>query len=105
MKRRGGETAYGTPRNLLTVAVAEGKTVVVPMRTPGRITAVGAGLFLAATALTRAANMTEVFQIMFGWGCWLQVGNPVSNVARGCGISTFRAQEYAAKADVFMLHA
>lgn len=29
-----GDAAKGTPRNLFTVAVAEGKEVVVPIRTP-----------------------------------------------------------------------
>ena len=39
-KRVGGLFAKGTPRNLLTVAVAAGSEVVVPMTTPASIVAV-----------------------------------------------------------------
>ena len=41
-KRLGGVTAYGILRNLFTVAVDDGRTVVVPVIRPGRITTVGA---------------------------------------------------------------
>ena len=40
-KRSGGLTAKGMPRNLLTVTVADGNTVVVPMTTPTSMVAVG----------------------------------------------------------------
>ena len=36
-----GFAAYGTPRNLLTVAVASGRAVVVPMMTPESMVTVG----------------------------------------------------------------
>lgn len=39
-KRSGGFLANGTPRNLLTLAVAAGKEVEVPWRTPASIVAV-----------------------------------------------------------------
>ena len=39
--RVGGLFANGTPKNLLTVAVAAGRAVVVPMTTPESIVAVG----------------------------------------------------------------
>ena len=39
--RVGGLFAKGTPKNLLTVAVAAGNDVVVPMTTPESIVAVG----------------------------------------------------------------
>lgn len=39
--RSGGLFAKGTPRNLLTVAVAMGREVVVPITTPASIVTVG----------------------------------------------------------------
>lgn len=66
MKRLGGVTAYGMPRNLLTVAVDDGKTVVVPMSRPGPTTAVGAWLLAAVTELSNASaqKTTEVLPNM-----------------------------------------
>ena len=40
-KRSGGLTAKGIPRNLLTVTLADGSTVVVPMTSPTSIITVG----------------------------------------------------------------
>jgi hypothetical protein len=40
-KRSGGLTAKGIPRNLLTVTLADGSTVVVPMTSPTSIVTVG----------------------------------------------------------------
>ncbi len=52
-KRFGGVTAYGILRNLLTVAVDDGRTVVVPITRPGPRTAVGACLPVAAAAFNK----------------------------------------------------
>ena len=58
-KRLGGVTAYGMLRNLLTVAVDDGRTVVVPIIRPGPMTAVGALFFAAATALNGINNRSN----------------------------------------------
>lgn len=63
-KRLGGVTAYGMLRNLLTVAVDDGRTVVVPMSSPGPTTAVGTWLAMAVTELRRAPNTTELLPNM-----------------------------------------
>jgi hypothetical protein len=54
--RSGGDWANGMPRNLLIVAVAAGRDVVVPTTTPSAITAVGR-LELARAAPAVAARM------------------------------------------------
>lgn len=41
LKRSGGESANGMPKNLLTIAVAEGRVVEVPIIFPESILAVG----------------------------------------------------------------
>ena len=54
----GGEEAKGIPRNLLTVAVAEGMDVVVPMMTPEAIVA-SAGQSTALARLERARSPAQ----------------------------------------------
>ncbi len=62
--RFGGVTAYGMLRNLFTVAVDDGSTVVVPMIRPGRRVAVGAGLGAAATKPSSAQIRAELLPTM-----------------------------------------
>lgn len=64
MKRFGGVTAYGMPRNLFTVAVEDGRTVVVPMTWPGPSTAVGTWLVVAVAELNNATKMTDALPNM-----------------------------------------
>jgi len=50
----------------LTVAVADGNTVVVPMSRPGPTTAVGAWLVAAVAEFNSAPKMTEYLANMAG---------------------------------------
>ena len=68
IKRFGGVTAYGMLRNLFTVAVDDGSTVVVPMTLPGRRTAVGAWLEAAVTEPSSAQRTVELLPNMSIWG-------------------------------------
>lgn len=63
-KRMGGVMAYGILRNLFTVAVEDGRTVVVPMIRPGRITAVGAWLEVAVANPSSAQRTAELLPNM-----------------------------------------
>lgn len=59
MKRFGGVIAYGMPRNLVTVALEDGRTVLIPINKPGPTTAVGAWFVTPVTELSSATKMTE----------------------------------------------
>lgn len=58
-KNRSGGAAKGIPRNLLTVAVAEGKLVVVPTITPDGNVTVGACAEHARTRTNKKAHLLD----------------------------------------------
>lgn len=89
-KRLGGVTAYGMLRNLLTVAVDEGRTVVVPISSPGRTTAVGAWLVAAVAELRAriAPITTEFLPNIIDRRCQRRIPNMLSPYRQLHGVSS-----------------
>ena len=66
-KRSGGLTAKGMPRNLFTVTVADGRTVVVPMTSPTSMVTVGLCVGLGACGCPSDITLIAATDDTWGW--------------------------------------
>ena len=82
--RSGGLTANGIPRNLLTVTVADGSTVVVPMISPTSIVTVGLCVAFGACGGPFHLVLSRVTDRYCGWPPEMAYAPVADGGAGGC---------------------